>query len=62
MCYRSLAKFNKRPTPKMLSQITGHLAAHWKRIGYELLEFDDVECIDSTAKTDDEKCLDMLIN
>ena len=45
----------------MLSRITDHLAAHWKRIGYELLELDDVESIDSTAKTDDKKCLDMLI-
>ena len=45
----------------MLSRITGHLAAHWKRIGYELLELKDVESINSIAKTDDEKCLDMLI-
>ena len=45
----------------MLARITGHLAAHWRRIGYELLELDDVESINSTAKTDDDKCLDMLI-
>ena len=51
----------EKPTPKMLARITGHLAAHWKRVGYELLEPDDVKSINSTAKADDEKCLDMLI-
>ena len=45
----------------MLSRITGDLKDDWRGIGYELLEPDDVKSIDSTAKHEKAKCLDMLI-
>ena len=45
----------------MLSRIAGDLKEDWRGIGYELLEPDDVENIDSTKKQDKAKCLDMLI-
>ena len=51
----------ERPTPKMLSRITGYLAANWRLIGYELLKPEDVRNIESTTASNDNKCLDMLI-
>ena len=45
----------------MLSRITSHFAADWRRIAYELLEPKDVKNIAATTKSNEEKCLDMLI-
>ena len=47
----------------MLSRINGDLIMtdDWRNIGYELLEPGDVKSIDSTAKHEKAKCLDMLI-
>jgi len=45
----------------MLSRIRGYLAADWRVIGYELLKPEDVETIESTTASNDDKCLDMLI-
>ena len=51
----------KRPTHKMLSRITGCLAAYWRVLGYELLKPEDVKNIECTTAPNDNKCLDMLI-
>ena len=51
----------KRPTHKMLSRITGCLAAYWRVLGYELLKPEDVKNIECTTASNDNKCLDMLI-
>ena len=46
----------------MLSRIKRHFASHWMDIGYELLTTtpDDIETIEHTNKTENEKCFDML--
>ena len=46
----------------MLSRIKRHLASHWMDIGYEPLTTtpDDIETIERTNKTENEKCFDML--
>ena len=56
-----LAKLKERPTHKMLSQITDYLASNWRRIGFQLLEPEHVQNIESTTKPNVDKCLDMLI-
>ena len=56
-----LVKLQEKPTHKMLSRIRGYLAADWRVIGYELLQPEDVENIESTTAPNDVKCLDMLI-
>ena len=56
-----LVKLQERPTHKMLTRISGHIAAHWRVIGYELLKPKDVKNIESTTAHNDDKCLDMLI-
>ena len=45
----------------MLSRISGHIAANWRVIGYELLQPKDVKSIELTTALNDDKCLDMLI-
>ena len=45
----------------MLTRIRGYLTAHWRVIGYELLQPEDVKSIESTTAPNDVKCLDMLI-
>ena len=45
----------------MLSRITSFLTDHWRRIAYELLQPQDVKSIESTTKSNDDKCLDVLI-
>ena len=52
---------NERPTHKMLSRITGYLAAYWRILGYELLKPEDVKNIECTTASIVDKCLDMLI-
>lgn len=44
----------------MLSRIKGHFAIHWRDIGCELLNYGDVQKIEHTNKTKEEKCFDML--
>ena len=46
---------------RILARINADLTDDWRNIGYELLEPDDVEKIDSSTKNDKAKCLDMLI-
>jgi len=45
----------------MLSRVTSYLTADWRRIAYELLKPEDVKNIAATTKSNEEKCLDMLI-
>ena len=61
LCVSFLVKLQERPTHKFLSRIRGYLAANWRVIGYELLQPEDVENIESTTAPNDAKCLDMLI-
>ena len=56
-----VVKLQERPTHKMLTRIRGYLTAHWKVIGYELVQPEDVKSIESTAAPNDVKCLDMLV-
>ena len=61
-CIFDLLVLRERPTHRMLSRITGHLAADWRIVGYELLEnAQDVKSIESTTASNNDKCLDMLI-
>ena len=62
MCFINfLVKLQRRPTHRMLSRISGYLSAHWRAVGYELLQPEDVKSIESTTASNDDKCLDMLI-
>ena len=45
----------------MLSRITSLLAADWRHVGYELLQPEDVDTIESTTTTNNDKCLNMLM-
>lgn len=45
----------------MLSRVTGCLAADWRYIAYDLLKEEDVKNIESTTKSNTDKCLDMFI-
>ena len=57
-----LDKLKEKPTLQLLSRIKRYFAVHWRDIGYELLTVtpQDVEMIERTNKTVDEKCFDML--
>ena len=59
--FLDLLVLKERPTHKILSRITGYIAAYWRIIGYELLKPEDVKNIESTTVPNDDKCLDMLI-
>jgi len=56
-----LAKLQEKPAHKILCRITSFLTDHWRKIAYELLQPQDVKRIESTTKSNDDKCLDMLI-
>ena len=60
-CAIEKIKLNQKPMHKILSRINAELTDDWRNIGYELLEPDYVENIDSSTKHDKAKCLDMLI-
>ena len=61
-CIFDLLVLKEKPTHRMLSRITSYLAADWKIVGYELLENpQDVDIIESTTASINNKCLDMLI-
>ena len=57
-----LDKLKQKPTLRLLSQIKRYFAIHWRDIGYELLTEtpEDVEMIERTNKSENEKCFDML--
>ena len=58
-----LEKLRQKPTHQMISRVCSLLVAKWRIIGFELLHNkpEVVKNIESTTKSNDEKCLDMLI-
>ena len=53
----------KKPTHKVLVRVKQHFAHRWKDIAYELLLVNsdsEVKIIDSSPKSIEEKCFDML--
>ena len=56
-----LAKLKEKPSYKMLARISNCIAEDWRKVAYELLLHKDVKIIESTDKSNSDKCLDMLI-
>ena len=58
----NLDKLKRKPILQLLSRTKRHFATHWRDIGYEFLTAtpEDVQTIERTNKTEDEKCFDML--
>ena len=58
----NLDKLKRKPILQLLSRTKRHFATHWRDIGYELLTAtpEDVQAIERTNKTEDEKCFDIL--
>lgn len=51
-----------KPKPNILARTKQHFAEKWKDIAFELIDdYRAFTCIDDTSKSDESKCMDMLV-